>query len=50
MSAAKLNFLVAEDHEFQRKVLTRILGGLGVHAVYQATDGMGAGISGRHCR
>lgn len=42
MSAAKLNFLIAEDHDFQRKVLVRILGGMGANAVYQATDGMGA--------
>ncbi len=42
MSGAKLNFLVAEDHDFQRKVLVRILDGMGANAVHQATDGMGA--------
>lgn len=42
MSAAKLNFLIAEDHDFQRKVLVRILVGMGANAVHQATDGMGA--------
>jgi EAL domain-containing protein (putative c-di-GMP-specific phosphodiesterase class I)/CheY-like chemotaxis protein len=42
MAVAKLNFLVAEDHDFQRKMLVRMLRGMGADAVYEAADGMGA--------
>nr|WP_295776763.1 EAL domain-containing response regulator [Rhodoferax sp.] len=42
MTVTKLNFLVAEDHNFQRRVLVRILKGIGAHAVHEAGDGMGA--------
>ena len=39
MSIADLRFLVVEDHEFQRKVLLRILAGLGAANVSVAADG-----------
>jgi EAL domain-containing protein (putative c-di-GMP-specific phosphodiesterase class I)/CheY-like chemotaxis protein len=34
-----LNFLVAEDHEFQRNALVWMLTGLGAHSIQQAGDG-----------
>jgi EAL domain-containing protein (putative c-di-GMP-specific phosphodiesterase class I) len=42
MAVAKLNFLVAEDHEFQRKMLVRLLRGIGADAVHEAVDGLDA--------
>lgn len=42
MSIASLRFLVAEDHEFQRSVLVRMLESLGAKAVHEAADGYGA--------
>jgi EAL domain-containing protein (putative c-di-GMP-specific phosphodiesterase class I)/CheY-like chemotaxis protein len=42
MAVTKLNFLVAEDHDFQRKMLIRMLRGVDPNAIYEASDGMGA--------
>ena len=42
MAVAKLNFLVAEDHGFQRKMLVRMLRSVGANAVHEAADGMDA--------
>ena len=42
MAVAKLNFLVAEDHDFQRKMLVRMLRALNANAIYEAGDGVGA--------
>jgi EAL domain-containing protein (putative c-di-GMP-specific phosphodiesterase class I) len=42
MLIANLRFLVAEDHEFQRSVLVRMLESLGATAVHEAADGHGA--------
>ena len=42
MLIANLRFLVAEDHEFQRSVLVRMLESLGAKAVHEASDGHGA--------
>jgi EAL domain-containing protein (putative c-di-GMP-specific phosphodiesterase class I)/AmiR/NasT family two-component response regulator len=42
MLIADLHFLVAEDHEFQRGGLVRILAGLGAKNIYQAADGQSA--------
>jgi EAL domain-containing protein (putative c-di-GMP-specific phosphodiesterase class I)/DNA-binding NarL/FixJ family response regulator len=42
MSIANLNFLIAEDHDFQRSVLVRILESLGARTVHEASDGHGA--------
>ncbi len=42
MLIANLRFLVAEDHEFQRSVLVRMLESLGAKAVHEAADGHGA--------
>lgn len=42
MAVTKLNFLVAEDHDFQRKMLVRMLRSVDANAVYEAADGMGA--------
>lgn len=39
MSITNLHFLVAEDHEFQRSTLVRMLGGLGARSVHEAADG-----------
>jgi EAL domain-containing protein (putative c-di-GMP-specific phosphodiesterase class I)/AmiR/NasT family two-component response regulator len=39
MPAEDLTFLVVEDHDFQRNVLVRMLGGMGAHAVHAAQDG-----------
>jgi EAL domain-containing protein (putative c-di-GMP-specific phosphodiesterase class I) len=37
-----LRFLVAEDHDFQRGILVRMLESLGAKAVHEASDGHGA--------
>ncbi len=42
MAGAKLNFLVAEDHDFQRKMLVRMLHGVDANTIYEASDGLGA--------
>jgi EAL domain-containing protein (putative c-di-GMP-specific phosphodiesterase class I) len=42
MGIEQLRVLVAEDHEFQRKTLVRILAGLGVKRVREAADGKAA--------
>jgi EAL domain-containing protein (putative c-di-GMP-specific phosphodiesterase class I)/CheY-like chemotaxis protein len=42
MSIRELTFLVAEDHEFQRKALVRMLRGLGAEVVLEAEDGKAA--------
>ncbi len=42
MSIANLRFLVAEDHDFQRSVLVRMLEGHGAKAVHEASDGHAA--------
>ena len=42
MSIGELNFLVAEDHEFQRNALVWMLNGLGARAIRQAHDGRSA--------
>ena len=42
MSIANLRFLVAEDHDFQRRMLVRMLDRLGASAVHEASDGHGA--------
>ena len=42
MSITSLRFLVAEDHDFQRSVLVRILESLGAKVVHEAADGHGA--------
>ena len=42
MSIANLRFLVAEDHDFQRSVLVRMLESLGAKAIHEAADGHGA--------
>ncbi|HVT02070.1 MAG TPA: EAL domain-containing response regulator [Thermoanaerobaculia bacterium] len=42
MSKPRLNFLVAEDHDFQRNALVRMLAGLGAREVHQAADGAAA--------
>jgi EAL domain-containing protein (putative c-di-GMP-specific phosphodiesterase class I) len=42
MLITNLRFLVAEDHEFQRSVLVRMLESLGAKAVHEAADGHGA--------
>lgn len=39
MRASELTFLVAEDHDFQRKALVRMLHGLGAATVLEAIDG-----------
>lgn len=39
MQIAELSFLVAEDHEFQRKTLVRMLQGLGAKVILEAGDG-----------
>ena len=38
----ELNFLVAEDHEFQRNALVWMLTGLGARSIHQAHDGRSA--------
>src|SRR5712691_7764117 len=42
MQIADLRFLVAEDHDFQRRALVRMLGNLGATAVLEASDGRAA--------
>ena len=42
MLIANLRFLVAEDHEFQRGVLVRMLESLGAKAIHEAADGRAA--------
>ena len=42
MALTSLKILVAEDHDFQRKVLVRILKNMGASAVHEASDGLGA--------
>lgn len=42
MNAAGLRFLVAEDHDFQRRILVRHLASLGAQAVHEAADGHAA--------
>jgi len=42
MQISELNFLVAEDHDFQRRTLVRMLGGLGAKNVADAADGKAA--------
>ena len=42
MQIAELNFLVAEDHDFQRRTLVRMLAGLGAKNVGDAADGKAA--------
>jgi EAL domain-containing protein (putative c-di-GMP-specific phosphodiesterase class I)/DNA-binding NarL/FixJ family response regulator len=39
MQIANFNFLIAEDHDFQRSMLVRMLGGLGAKEIHQAADG-----------
>jgi EAL domain-containing protein (putative c-di-GMP-specific phosphodiesterase class I)/AmiR/NasT family two-component response regulator len=39
MQTADLRFLVAEDHDFQRSMLVRMLAGLGAKHIFEATDG-----------
>ena len=42
MPGKRLNFLVTEDHDFQRRMLVRMLRGVDANAIYEASDGMGA--------
>jgi EAL domain-containing protein (putative c-di-GMP-specific phosphodiesterase class I)/signal transduction histidine kinase/PleD family two-component response regulator len=42
MSIADVNFLILEDHPFQRQELVRMLAGLGAGHVHEAADGYGA--------
>jgi EAL domain-containing protein (putative c-di-GMP-specific phosphodiesterase class I)/CheY-like chemotaxis protein len=42
MEIGELHFLVAEDHEFQRKTLVRMLAGLGVKHISEAPNGQAA--------
>jgi EAL domain-containing protein (putative c-di-GMP-specific phosphodiesterase class I)/FixJ family two-component response regulator len=42
MPIADLRFLVAEDHDFQRLTLVRVLEGMGTGAVHAAADGRAA--------
>lgn len=42
MSIANLRFLVAEDHEFQRRMVVTMLAGLGAKIVHEAPDGRAA--------
>src|ERR1700682_1680097 len=39
MSIAKLNFLIAEDHDFQRSALARMLRSLGAKSIHDAAAG-----------
>lgn len=39
MSIEQLEFLVAEDHDFQRRVLVRMLSRMGAQSVHEASDG-----------
>ena len=42
MQLDSLSFLVAEDHDFQRRALVRMLSTLGASAIYEAADGQAA--------
>jgi EAL domain-containing protein (putative c-di-GMP-specific phosphodiesterase class I)/AmiR/NasT family two-component response regulator len=42
MSIANLRFLVAEDHDFQRSAVVRVLESLGAKTVHEAANGQGA--------
>src|SRR5262245_40782100 len=42
MEISELRFLVAEDHEFQRRTLVRMLASLGALEVFEAADGRAA--------
>ena len=42
MPIDKLNFLVAEDHDFQRRTLVRMLANLGANEIHEAADGHAA--------
>ena len=42
MQIGELSFLVAEDHDFQRRTLVRVLQGLGAKHVAEAADGRAA--------
>jgi EAL domain-containing protein (putative c-di-GMP-specific phosphodiesterase class I)/FixJ family two-component response regulator len=42
MAIEELSFLVAEDHDFQRRTLVRVLQGLGAKHVAEAADGRAA--------
>lgn len=42
MSIASLNFLIAEDHDFQRRALMKVLAGMGAKEVHEAADGYAA--------
>src|SRR5215470_12028695 len=42
MDISELRFLVAEDHEFQRRTLVRMLASLGALEVFEAADGRAA--------
>src|SRR5687768_4307979 len=42
MSQPHLDFLVAEDHEFQRNALVRMLASMGARQIHQAADGLEA--------
>src|SRR5437773_11249356 len=42
MSFASLRFLVAEDHDFQRRVVTAMLERLGAQTIHEAADGAAA--------
>ena len=42
MAFTDLHVLIAEDHDFQRSALVRMLHGLGVASVHEAADGQGA--------
>ncbi|MFL6693651.1 MAG: EAL domain-containing protein [Ramlibacter sp.] len=42
MPCSQLRFLVVEDHEFQRAVMSRLLKSLGAEAVHSAEDGRAA--------
>jgi EAL domain-containing protein (putative c-di-GMP-specific phosphodiesterase class I)/FixJ family two-component response regulator len=42
MPGSNLNFLVVEDHDFQRRVFVKLLQSLGASAVYDAEDGRAA--------
>jgi len=42
MDISELRFLVAEDHDFQRRTLVRILASLGALEVFEAADGRAA--------
>jgi EAL domain-containing protein (putative c-di-GMP-specific phosphodiesterase class I) len=42
MATGDLRFLVAEDHDFQRRAVVRMLTGLGAAEVFEAADGQSA--------